>query len=75
VKYRLAKSGSHYSVGLISSDMEDNVRNAGSVGRDFCLASQHESATILQKLSTFMCNRKLFSSVVAAAIFWTGVYC
>jgi hypothetical protein len=38
VKYRLAQSGSHYSVGLIPSDMEDNVRNAGIMGRDFCLA-------------------------------------
>jgi hypothetical protein len=74
VKYRLAQSGSHYSVGLIPSDMVDNVRNAGSMGSDFCLASQHESATILQKPSTFMSYRKLFSSVLAAAIFWTGVY-
>jgi len=39
VKYRLAQSESHYSVGLIPTDMEDNVGNAGSMGRDFCLAS------------------------------------
>lgn len=74
VKYRLAQSGSH-SVGLIPSDTEDNVRNAGSMGRDFCLARQHESATVLQKPSTFMHYRNLFSLVLAAAIFWTGVYC
>jgi len=74
VKYRLAQSGSHYSVGLIPSDMEDNARNAGSMGRDFCLARQHESATFLQKSSTFMCYRNLFSSFLAAAVFWTGVY-
>jgi hypothetical protein len=49
--------------------MKDNVRNAGSMGRDFCLARQHESATVLQKSSTFMCYRNLFSSVLAAAIF------
>jgi hypothetical protein len=62
VKYRLAQSRSHYSVGLIHSDMEDIVRNAGSMGRDFCLARQHESATVLQKPSTFMHYRNLFSS-------------
>jgi hypothetical protein len=28
MKYRLAQSGSHYFLGLILSDMEDNIRNA-----------------------------------------------
>jgi hypothetical protein len=74
VKYRQAQSGSHYSVGLIPSDMEDNVRTAGSMGRDFCLARQHESATVLQKPSNIYVLQELFSSVLARAIFWTGVY-
>jgi len=60
VKYRLAQSRSHYSVGLIPSDMKDKESNVGSMGRDFCLARQHASATILQKPSTFMCYRSLF---------------